>query len=280
MIPPRNDFQDIVNALEALDFVEGADYVYRKGSVCAAITGRVVMFHVSGMPEEVYGSLYDEDFVPQNVMEVFQHKKGIRALVDAFIDVQAQAMNYEEKLKEYSDGVVAYFAARNVPVVADIYRRNGETGRFVADIRISDECVRNRKSGARVTLFTLDVRFDMGVSIEFAGGHSYLVDGDDVAANLELVFGDEDLLQLTPENPVDRVDYSTSYHYQHIVNAIPDMLRVGLVDVWRSDCEIVTTLSDQITSCNKHFTPKVLGTITDFSVKFKSTIHTDKAWNE
>lgn len=270
---PRSDLDDIENALKAFDFVEGEDYIFRKGSACATINGRVVTFNVSGMPDEIYGSLYDEDFEPQNVMETFQAKQGIRPLADAIIDVQSQAMEFEEALKEYSGKVYAYFIARGVPVACSIIRVCHQP---VCDFFMDREATRGRE---RVHLFSVSVRFDLGMEFMFEGGSAIVVFGEDINEDMEAVFNEE-LLTLTPEDPVDRVDYSSSYHYRYIVNAIPDMLRVGVVNVCKSVCNIVSTLDKPITSCRKHFRPEVLGTLTDFDVKFKSSIHPVKKWNE
>jgi hypothetical protein len=64
------------------------------------------------------------------------------------------------------------------------------------------------------------------------------------------------------------------------VNALPDMLRIGIKKVRKETVEIVTALSKPITNCKKHFRPEVIGTITDYCVDFKRSIHPPKKWNE
>lgn len=269
------DLEDIVTVLQTFDFVEGEDDIWRSGPVCAIIEGRVVVFNVGGMANEIYGSLYDENFEPQNVMERYQFKIGILPLVDAYLKAQGDAASYEEALETYSEKVAEYFNARGVPVN---HKELCVDGRAYCEFRLDDSVLRGRNPET-VNLFNISARFDFGMEFEFEGGHSIVAPGENVEAEMLMVF-DEDLTNMIPEDPVERVDYSSSYHYRHIVNAIPDMLRVGLVSVCKSTANIVTSLDKPITSCRKHFRPEILGTITDYDVKFKSTIHTDKAWNE
>lgn len=269
------DFEDLENALDALDFVKCEDHVWRKGTVAASIGGRVVAFCIGGMANEVYGSLYDENFEPQDPMEAYQARCGILPLVDAYIAVNGDALNYAAALETYSEKVAEYFNSRGVPVN---HRELCVDGRAYCEFRLDDSVLRGRNPEA-IHLFAISVRFDFGMMFEFEGGCSILVPGQNVETEVAAVF-DADALSFALEDPVERVDYSSSYHYRYIVNAIPDMLRVGLVGVYKSTANIVTSLDKQITSCRKHFRSEIVGTITDYDVEFKASIHTDKAWNE
>lgn len=257
------------DALLALGMIEGTedDYSFRFGEVIATIQGRVAVFEYSYM--ELYGSLEWENFKPRDVMENYYNTKGVQSLEAAFKLICTNNTKRMCFQMEYADHVAKHFEACGVPVQ---YCEIDGYSRF----RVSPELVRGHDP---VDLFRVKVRHDFGMEF-FFGDSSIIADGENAERNITEIFTVELLGDISPENPVERVDYSSSYHYRHIVNALPDMLRVGIKGVTKSTCEIVTALSKPITSCKKHFQPEVIGTITDFCVDYKRSIHPPKNWNE
>lgn len=256
------------DALLALGMTEGKedDYSFRYGDVIATIQGRVAVFEYSY--EELYASLDWENFEPRDVMEKYYQQHGVKSPEAVFKLICSTATKRKCFQMEYADKVAAHFIACGVPVQ---YCEIDGYSRF----RVDPEIVRGHDP---VDLFRIQVRHDFGMEF-FFGDSSIVVDGDDPVRNIGEVFTVELLGDISPEDPVDRVDYSSSYHYRYIVNALPDMLRVGIKGVCKSTCEIVTALSKPITSCKKHFRPEVIGTITDFCVDYKRSIHPPKDWN-
>ncbi|MFA7287222.1 MAG: hypothetical protein WC052_06175 [Patescibacteria group bacterium] len=273
-MPVPTDLTLLEEALGKLGFVEDGLHTFWNKTVWARISGRVVVFGISGMEGEAYGVLSLVEFEPSDVMEVFYHNRGVQTLRGAFSSVRAKEENRLAFLQTYCDGVMKYFNDRDVPVIWKYSKNAGS--QTVGSFQIETEV---RSAHDVVELFIVDVRSDFAVFLEFEGGYSILVDGDDADANCALVFT-KDMLNFTPENPVERVDYSSSYHYRYIVNAIPDMLRVGVKSVYKSTSNIITTLSNMPSHCAKHFRSEFIGVMTDYQVDFKSSIHHAKKWNE
>lgn len=257
------------DALLALGMTEGKedDYAFYYGDVIATIQGRVAVFEYSY--EERYASLEWENFVPRDVMEKYYKDQGVHSPESVFKAICSDSTKRKCFQMEYADKVAEHFIACGVPVQ---YCEVDGYSRF----RVSPEIVRGHEP---IDLFRIMVRHDFGMEF-FFGDSSIVVDGEDVERNIKEVFTTEMLGDISPENPVDRVDYSSTYHYRHIVNALPDMLRVGIKGVSMDTCEITTTLNKQFTTCKKHFRPEVIGTITDYCVDFKRSIHPPKEWNE
>jgi hypothetical protein len=257
------------DALLALGMTEGTgdDYSFYFGEVIATIQGRVAVFEYSY--EELYASLDWENFEPRDLMEKYYRQKGVKSPEVVFKLICSNATKRKCFQMEYADKVAKHFNACGVPV--QYYEIDGYS-RF----RVEPEFVRGPEP---IDLFRMQVRHDFGMEF-FFGDSSIVVDGEDVDRNIKEVFCVESLGDISPENPVDRVDYSSTYHYRHIVNALPDMLRVGIKKVRKETVEIVTALRKPITNCKKHFRPDVIGTITDYCVDFKASIHPPKNWNE
>lgn len=257
-------------ALLALGMTEGTedDYSFYFGEVTATIHGRVAVFAYAY--EELYASLDWENFEPRDVMEVYYHKNGVQSPEAAFKSICSIATKRKCFQMEYADKVAKHFEACGVPVQ---YCEIDGYSRF----RVNPEIVRGPEP---VDLFRIQVRHDFGMEFFLEGDNSVVVDGDDPVRNVGEVFSAASSHDLLVENPSDRVDYSSTYHYRYIVNALPDMLRVGIKKVRKETVEIVTALSKPITNCKKHFHPEVIGTITDYCVDFKRSIHPPTKWND
>lgn len=257
-------------ALKALDFVEGGDCIFRKGILQATIEGRVITFTTERSACTVFASLDFGDFEPRDVLELYYKKNGIRSISDAYAHMVKSTENYEAVQCSYADDVADHFIACGVPV--QYCEVNG-----YSSFRVDPEIVRGPEP---VDLFRIQVRHDFGMEFFLEGDNSVVVDGDDPVRNIGEVFSAASSHDLLVENPSDRVDYSSTYHYRYIVNALPDMLRVGIKKVRKETVEIVTALSKPITNCKKHFHPEVIGTITDYCVDFKRSIHPPTKWND